>query len=358
VVGSAPFFFPPGLADISLMKRGYGMKTSWAALLAIGLAACASPPPKAPSWGPDDLRDNAIAANAAEPPWRDLARHTMVFAPGRAIHPGASPKGDRVAYATSEFGARAQIAMKDVDGAAAYRLSAGAGDHLFPRISPCGKKVAYASNTDGNWEIYLCRLDAPSAVTQVTFDDADDIAPSWSPDGRKLVYCSRAPGSTLWQLVLVDVGSRLKTYLGAGVYPDWSPDAKDPWIAFQSQPREAGGRSGVWVVRPDGRGLREIVGDKARVWSAIQPRFSPDGRWIAYATINKSAESRAFGTPETADDVWIVRPDGTLDTRLTDDLSGEWWPCWGGDRVFFVSDRGGAPNIWSVRVKPLEDAAE
>ncbi len=334
------------------------MKTSCAALLvATILAACGSPPPAA-SWGPDDLRDNPIAANAAEPPWRDLARHTSVHAPGRAIQPGASPKGDRLVYATSEFGSRPQIAMRDVDGASAYQISAGAGDSLFPRISPDGRTVAFASNRDGNWEIFLARLDSPSATTQVTFEDADDVAPSWSPDGRKLVYSSKQPGSSVWQLVIVDIGSRLKTYLGPGVYPDWSPDPKQPWIAFQSQPRAPGGRSGIWVVRPDGSALREIVGDKTRVWSAINPHFSPDGRWIAYATVNKSAESRAYGEAEAADDIWIVRPDGTLDTRLTDDLSAEWWPSWGGDRVFFVSDRGGAPNVWSVRVKPLEDPRE
>lgn len=339
------------------------MKTSWALLLLLAgcspmsggsssTAARSSPAEK--GGGPEDLRDNAIAANAAEPPWRDLARHTMIPAPGRAIHPGASPKGDRLVYATTEFGGRPQIALRDVDGAAAYPITANEGDNLFPRISPDGRRVAYASNRDGNWEIYLARLDAPSAATQVTFEDADDIAPAWSPDGRKLVYCSRAPGSSVWQIVVVDAGSRLKTYLGPGVYPDWGGE----WIAFQSQPKTPDARSGIWVVKPDGLGLREVVGDKTNVWSAINPRFSPDGRWIAYATVNKSPESRAFGAPEAADDIWIVKPDGTYDTRLTDDLSAEWWPSWGGERIFFVSSRAGTPNIWSVRVKPLEDPKE
>src|SRR6186713_1247468 len=99
------------------------MKTFWAACLALGLAACA--PTSSTSDGPraggtpEDLRDLPIAANAAEPPWRDLARHTSITPPGRAIHPGAAPKGDRLVYATTEFGSRPQIALKDVDGAAA-----------------------------------------------------------------------------------------------------------------------------------------------------------------------------------------------------------------------------------------------
>ena len=43
----------------------------------------------------------------------------------------------------------------------------------------------------------------------------------------------------------------------------------------------------------------------------------------------------------------------------TDELTAEWWPAFGKNRVFFVSNRdGGAPNIWSVQVKPLDDPEE
>jgi Tol biopolymer transport system component len=307
----------------------------------------------------EDLRDNAIGANAAEPPWRDLVQHTRIPGPGRILHPGASRDGKWVAYASTEFGPKPQIVVRETHGAAPLQITQNGAENLFPKISPCGKRVAWASNRDGNFDLYIARLDAPTVATQVTFDSSDDVAPSWSPDGRRLAYCSRKGPEGAWQIVIVDVGSRIRTFLGAGMYPDWSPDAAADWICFQSQPRQAGGRSGVWVVHSDGTELREVVGDRAHAWSALHPRFSPDGRWIAYATVRKSPESRAFGGPAEADDIWLVRPDGTFDTRLTDDLSAEWWPAWGGDRVFFVSNRdGGAPNLYSVRVKPLEDVKE
>ena len=310
-----------------------------------------------PPWGVDDLRDNAIGTNAAEPPWRDLIRHTMIPAPGRATHPAPSPDGRFFLYATTEFGPRAQIARRETNGASATQLTQNSGDNLFPRVSPDGKRFAYASNKEGNFDIYVARLDSPHNVTQVTFEAEDDVAPSWAPDGKRLVY-SRNMGGT-WQIVTVDVGTRIKTFLGPGMYPDWSPDARDELIAFQSQPRTPGGRSSVWVVRPDGTGLREVVSDKAHGWSAMNPRFAEGGRWIAYATASRSRESRAFGAPDEADDIWMIRPDGTYDTRLTDDLSAEWWPSWGGKRVFFVSTRsGGSPNVWSVQVKPLDDPEE
>ena len=333
------------------------MKMSRGIILLL-LAGCArqatEPALQAPVWAHDDLRDNAIGVNAAEPPWHDLIRHTNLIGGGRASHPSPSRDGSYFLYATSEFGPHPQIARRDTNGVAATQLTQNSGDNLFPRISPDGTRFAYASNKDGNFDIYVARIDAPLNVTQVTFEEGDDVAPSWAPDGRRLVYSRNLGG--LWQLVIVDVGSRVKTFLGPGLYPDWSPNPNDEWIAFQSQPRLAGGRSGVWIVRPDGTGLREVVSDKAHGWSAMSPRFSEGGRWIAYATANRSPESRAFGAPEEADDIWVVKPDGTYDMRLTDDLSAEWWPSWGKDRVFFVSNRGGgAPNLWSLKVKPLDE---
>lgn len=339
------------------------MKTFAGIALALVAAGCMDPDrparndaspagPRPPDWSVDDLRDNAIGANAAEPPWRDLIRHTSVTG-GRATHPSPSRDGSFFLYATTEFGPHPQIARRETTGVAATQLTQNSGDNLHPRLSPDGSRFAYASNKEGNYDLYVARLDAPLSITQVTFEEGDDVAPSWSPDGKRLVYSRNVNG--LWQLVIVDVGTRVKTFLGPGMYPDWSPNANDDWIAFQSQPRVAGGRSGVWIVRPDGTNLREVVSDKAHAWSALTPRFSPDGRWIAYATANRSPESRAFGWPDEADDLWVIRPDGTYDTRLTDDLSAEWRPAWGKDRVFFVSNRGGSSNIWSVRVKPLDD---
>lgn len=334
------------------------MRLFWGITAALLLAACQSAPPErhaAPApVGGDDVRDHHLPPNAAEPPWRDLVRHAILPHPGKLQHPAPSPDGAFFAYATTEFGPHLQIAMRETFDASPLQITASSGDNLFPRVSPDSKSIAYASNRDGNWDLFIARIDSPGNVMQVTFEAADDIAPSWSPDGKKLVYSSRGE-SGVWQIVIVDIGSRIKTYLGAGIFPDWSPDRKNPVICFQSQPRSQGAKSGVWSVRPDGTGLREVIGDKAQTWSAINPHFSPDGHWICYATVNKSIESKLFGVPTEADDIWIVRVDGTYPMRLTDDLSAEWWPAWGGDRVFFCSSRGHLQNICSVRVKPLEE---
>ena len=297
--------------------------------------------------------DSPILSVSAEPAWHDLIQHTEMSDPDRADFPGPSDDGRSFVYSTTEFGTHPQIALRKTEGAAPTRITNNGADNLFPRLSPDGKRVAWSCNKDGNWDLYVCRINAPAAISQLTFESSEDISPSWDPTGRKLVYSSRK-GKGPWRLVIINVSTRLKTYLGPGLYPDWG-GGLDPLICFQSQPRKAGGRTSIWVVRPDGSELREAVSDKNRGWSAIHPHFSRDGKWIAYATIGRSRESRAFGKSEEADDIWIIRPDGTDDTRLTEDLSGESWPAWGGDRVFFVSTRGEGRNIYSVSPKPLEE---
>jgi dipeptidyl aminopeptidase/acylaminoacyl peptidase len=68
--------------------------------------------------------------------------------------------------------------------------------------------------------------------------------------------------------------------------PAWSPDGR--WIAFASS-RSAGG---IYIVHPNGRDLQ-------RVWrgsSADYPSWSPNGRWIAFSTARGIVVTRRNGS--------------------------------------------------------------
>lgn len=122
--------------------------------------------------------------------------------------------------------------------------------------------------------------------------------PSIGPDSHSL-FTARADGSGSAQLTSAprwDLDQR------------WSPDGKQ--VAF-TRVDLLGVYSTVWVVNVDGSDAHAVA-DSAY---AELPKWSPDGRWIAYQ------EQTDFGTgglrANTSFDLWIVRPDGTKSRMLT-----------------------------------------
>lgn len=80
------------------------------------------------------------------------------------------------------------------------------------------------------------------------------------------------------QLYLVDLNSGHYRPVGeklTGAYdPAWSPDGR--WIAYALR---AGDQTQLWVIRPDGSGRQQIVGDGRN----RGPAWSPDGTQVAFA---------------------------------------------------------------------------
>jgi acylaminoacyl-peptidase len=93
--------------------------------------------------------------------------------------------------------------------------------------------------------------------------------------------------------------------------------------------------------------------DDLWAWRSVsEPRITPDGRWVAYLEgwNDRVADARYAN-------LWLVSADGKQRRRLT---SGDWRdasPRWSpeGDRLAWVSDRGGGPRIF---VSTLEGGAE
>ncbi len=82
----------------------------------------------------------------------------------------------------------------------------------------------------------------------------------------------------------------------------------------------------------------------------INPSWAPDGRHIVFATVLDPSA----GTTEklTHSDLWITDLNGTGRTNLTNGAEANFQPCWSRDgRVYFVSDRSGTDNLWSVAAR-------
>jgi TolB protein len=159
----------------------------------------------------------------------------------------------------------------------------------------------YSVGADGS---RLQLLTAPAAISS---------APAWSPDGKKIAYLSYRAGAgmTLWLMNADGTAKRRLSkqpvtngqVLGNVVdyaqhVPKWSPDGK--WIAFTRDSPRVRGRTTIRVVRADGTSERPVTraSDVRGRWAAGdgQPSWSPDGMSISFVR---------------GGEVWIARADGT-----------------------------------------------
>lgn len=208
-------------------------------------------------------------------------------------------------------------------------------DGAWGSFLPDGKRVVYTRATGkvrhfSNWDQIehsdIVVRDVNGANPRVLIRSrpfaGDYESPVFAPDGSRFVYVRSnsplaKPPMTHALFVAAADGSRQRQLtpwsLDAGDNPDWSPNGK--WIVFRSPSSDFEG-SQVYVVRPDGSGLRQLTHFKPGT-SVLSYSFSPDGKWITFAKSGRNAEPdifvmRANGTdvrPVTRTAVWDSAPD-------------------------------------------------
>lgn len=268
---------------------------------------------------------------------------------GADFDPDMDPSGRFVVYASTQHQATSDLYRKTVDGRTITQLTSDPGNDMMPSISPDGAWIAYASDRSGNWDIYIMSIDGGQTI-QVTSTNQAEIHPTWSPDGSTLAWCRRGMRSQQWEIWTCNAhdagGDRFITY---GLFPQWSPAESESKILFQ-RARQRGSRFyGIWTIDIDGgQGSNPTEIASAANAAAIHPSWSPDGMKIAFTTV-LDPDLSISEWPETAD-IWSINRDGTGRVQLTSGSNRNMQPSWGGDgRVYFVSNRGGTENIWSVQ---------
>jgi Tol biopolymer transport system component len=157
------------------------------------------------------------------------------------------------------------------------KFSFDAGNEYIGVWSPAGTELIFNSDKRGHLDLYRKAATGVGSEQVVLQDDLDKVPLSWSRDGRFLLYSVAAPqtGNDLWVLEL-----------GNG--------RKSPLVATRAEERMG--------------------------------QFSPDGRWVAYA-------SNESGQPE----IYVTSFPATADKRQIS-VTGGGYPRWADDRtLFYVS---------------------
>ncbi|HEX6458401.1 MAG TPA: hypothetical protein VF032_05740 [Thermoleophilaceae bacterium] len=198
--------------------------------------------------------------------------------------------------------------------------------------------IAFTSFRHGTYDIYLAS--PAGAVKRLTKTaNLNEISPAWSANGKKIAYARRDftdqnhPGP--FEIWVMNADGSHRHRLARGSEPAWSPDGKRIAYVGPRQPRVS--RPDIWVMNSDGSHRKRLTTDRL---SDRSPDWSPNGKWIAFATDRGKSH-----------DIWKMHPDGTHAVRLTAlgpyDDQPSWAPS--GKKIAYVSrSSGGLMHLWTM----------
>src|SRR6266436_6731694 len=157
------------------------------------------------------------------------------------------------------------------------------------QLSPDGRKVLTDQTDQDGRNVDVWVLDpARNATTRLTFDPALDSTPVWSPDGKQIVISSNRSLNFRFYLKNADGSGSDEEIADAGNDAfnslDWSRDGK--YILARRA-------NTLWYLTLPDRVLKPFIQAK---WVVKGAQFSPDGRWVAYAS-NESGSMEIYVVP-------------------------------------------------------------
>ena len=226
-----------------------------------------------------------------------LALAFLAFIPAAAASPEGYYRTPAIHGDTLVFAAEGDLWRVPLSGGAAQRLTTAPGDETDPAISPDGTTLAFSADYEGPEEVYVMPLDggAPKRLTYA---------------GGAHVRGFTAGGAVLFGTT---------RYNGA---PDEQVATVDP-------------RTGEIALLP--------------LAQAHDGAYADDGKTFFFTRLPAQSSHTKRYRGGTAQSIWRWNGGSEEAADLTADFPGtSRAPMWWKGRVYFVSDRDGTMNLWSM----------
>jgi hypothetical protein len=182
-----------------------------------------------------------------------------------------SPEGERVAVSVAE-GPQWDIAVLELDGGRLTRLTDGPGRREQPAWTSDGERVAYSKVVPEELRgLYWTRADAVTAIEEPLLLSKEPLGGlTFTPDGGALAYAREEVGE-VWLMPLS--GESEPRRLVSGRNPRFSPDGR--WLAYEAT--SPVGRRDAWIASyPDLAPRRLVSAD------GFDPVWARDGRALYF----------------------------------------------------------------------------
>jgi dipeptidyl aminopeptidase/acylaminoacyl peptidase len=257
---------------------------------------------------------------------------------GRVGSPALSPDGRRVAYTVTRFDldtyrSRTDIWLVPTAGGEPVQFTRAEASSREPAWSPDGRSLVFISSRDDTGvQLWLQPADGGEARRLTAVEGGVSGAPVWSADGRRILFAARvwpegdAAATRLRRLAEGPTGARVYDDLMVRHWDSWtdgkrgnlflhdlasgatrnvapgpfdtppialggfrdydvSPDGREVVLVRNTDRQPAVGTGNdLWTVPADGGEPRRITEHRG---NDIAPRYSPDGRWIAYLSMER-----------------------------------------------------------------------
>ena len=225
-----------------------------------------------------------------------------------------------------------------------------------PIIAPDGSGVLVFQSNRGDlskpdiFRINFADNRVAGGVSRITNDQRYNYCPTYTDSNREVVYLSLEPNYPLAkpQLSNVKFDGALPTQFQ--ITAEEVSHREHSKIYF-TRVDEASGKRQIYSVEPDGRLETNLISDDsflaANCFNPVASFASPT-RILFVSDRDKDEAGRANNN------IYVMNADGSQIQQLTSNGSDDILPAWSPtdpNVVYFISNRGGAYNLWRLRLK-------
>jgi Tol biopolymer transport system component len=218
------------------------------------------------------------------------------------------------------------------------------GQEVEPAFSPDGSQIVFAwdGGTGNNFDLYV-KVVGKENVSRLTHKPSEWLVPAWSPDGRTIAFERKsASDSGIFEIPAIGGPERKLASVAFNYTPvmsmSWSNDGR--LLTY-------GDGDGVMHLLDHENGELTTLAHPAECDRGWSPVFSPDGKRIAFLC---ERNNRFF--------IFVMRPDGTGVRQITNEDAGPQHLTWTADgkRLLLTNPRTNQlleANLENVKQAPL-----